>query len=60
LNGWFQESDLTIENASPEAMRDILAFSARDLVQTILTAASHDVKVAAGLAPEESSACSSP
>ena len=54
VNGWYQESDLTIENASPELVRDILAFSARTLVQTILTAAHHDVKVEAGLEPAES------
>ena len=54
VDGWYQESDLIIENASPETIRDILAFSARNLVQTILTAAHHDVKVAAGLDPAES------
>jgi hypothetical protein len=54
VDGWFQESDLIIENASPEAIRDILTFSARDLVQTILTAAHHDVQVAAGLDSAES------
>ena len=54
VNGWYQESDLTIENASPELVRDILAFSARTLVQTILTAAHHDVKVEDGLDPAES------
>lgn len=54
VNGWYQESDLTIENASPELVSDILAFSARTLVQTILTAAHHDVTVEAGLAPAES------
>lgn len=51
VDGWYQESDLIIENASPEAIRDILAFSARTLVQTILTAAHHDIKVEAGLDP---------
>jgi len=54
VNGWYQESDLTIENASPALIRDILAFSARTLVQTILTAAHHDVTVEDGLAPAES------
>ncbi len=54
VDGWYQESDLIIENASPEVISDILAFSARNLVQTILTAAHHDVKVAAGLDPAES------
>lgn len=51
VNGWFQESDLIIENASPEAIDDIVAFSARTLVQTILTAAHHDISVPAGLDP---------
>ncbi len=54
VDGWYQESDLIIENASDEAIRDIVAFSARNLVQTILTAAHHDVKVAVGLDPAES------
>ncbi len=42
-DGWYQENDLLIENASPEAIRDILTFSSRDLVQTIITAARPDV-----------------
>lgn len=54
VNGWYQESDLIIENASPELVSDILAFSARTLVQTILTAAHHDITVEDGLAPAES------
>jgi hypothetical protein len=49
VDGWFQESDLIIENASPEAIRDILAFSARTLVQTILNACQPGVTVPAGL-----------
>jgi hypothetical protein len=53
--GWYQENDLVIENASAEAVLEILEFSARDLVQTILNAChtDHDVKVPAGsLDPE--------
>jgi hypothetical protein len=50
-DGWYQETDLLIENASPEAVRDILEFSARDLVQTILNACHPDVKVPTGLDP---------
>ncbi len=50
-DGWYQESALLIEDASPEAAREILAFSARDLVQTILFACQHGVKVSAGLDP---------
>src|SRR5512145_181194 len=41
-DGWYQESSLVIENASPEEMREILEFGARDLVQTILTACQRD------------------
>jgi len=52
-HGWYQESALLIENASPEAVREILDFSARDLVQTILTASRPDAKLPAGsLDPE--------
>ncbi len=54
VDGWYQESDLTMEDASPDTVRDILAFSAQNLVQTILTAAHHDVKVPAGLDAAES------
>jgi len=50
-DGWYQETDLLIENASPGAVRDILEFSARDLVQTILNACHPEVKVPAGLDP---------
>ncbi len=54
VDGWFQESDLIIEDASPEAISDILEFSSRDLVQTILTACHLDVAVPAGLDPAAS------
>lgn len=47
-DGWYQENDLLIEDTSPEAVQDILEFSARDLVQTILTATHPDVKVPSG------------
>lgn len=50
-NGWYQESALLIENASPDAIQEILEFSARDLVQNVLTASYPDVKVQAGLDP---------
>jgi hypothetical protein len=40
-----------LEDASPEAVQEILTFSARDLVQTILTACHPDVRVPAGLDP---------
>ncbi len=42
-DGWYQENDLLIEDASPEAVREILDFSSRDLVQTIITASRPDV-----------------
>jgi hypothetical protein len=52
-NGWYQENALLIEDASPEAIQEILEFSARDLVQTVLTACHPNVKVPAGaLDPE--------
>ncbi len=51
VDGWYQESDLIIEHASSEAIRDILDFSARHLVQTIMTACRSDVAVPAGLDP---------
>lgn len=47
-HGWYQENPLLIEDASPEAVREILEFSVRDLVQTVLTACHPDVKVPAG------------
>ncbi len=50
-DGWYQEDDLLIEDVSPEAVREILEFSARNLVQTILTACQSDVKVRVGLDP---------
>jgi len=37
-----------IEDASPAAVQEILEFSARDLVQNVLTACQTDVKVPAG------------
>jgi hypothetical protein len=51
--GWYQENALLIEDASPEAVQEILEFSARNLVQTVLTASHPDVGVPAGaLDPE--------
>lgn len=52
-HGWYQESALLIEDASHEAVQEILEFSARDLVQTVLIACQSDMKVPAGsLDPE--------
>jgi hypothetical protein len=50
-HGWYQENALLIVDASTEAVQDILEFSARDLVQTILAACQFDVKVPEGLDP---------
>ncbi len=50
-DGWYQENDLLIEDATPGAVRELLEFSARDLVQTILTACHLDVQVRVGLDP---------
>ena len=50
-DGWYQENALLIEDTSSEAVQDILAFSSRDLVQTILTACQSSVKVPVGLDP---------
>jgi hypothetical protein len=47
-DGWYQENALLIESASPELVEEILEFSARDLVQTVLTACHPDVTVPAG------------
>jgi hypothetical protein len=52
-DGWYEENALLIEDASPEAVQEILEFSARDLVQTVLNACQSDARVPAGhLAPE--------
>jgi hypothetical protein len=47
-HGWYQESALLIEDASPGAIEEILEFSARDLVQTVLNACQTEVRVPAG------------
>jgi len=47
-DGWYQENDLLIEDASPAAVQEILEFSARDLVQTVLNACHPDARVPAG------------
>ncbi len=50
--GWYQEDALLLEDASPEVVREILEFSSRNLVQTILTACHPGVEVPSGLDPE--------
>ncbi len=52
-DGWYQENALLIEDASLETIHDILAFSVRDLIQTVLKACSPDVTIPSGnLGPE--------
>ncbi len=47
-HGWYQEHSLLIEDAAPEVIQEILEFSARDLVDTILTASRPDAAFPAG------------
>lgn len=47
-DGWYQENALLIEDASPAAVQEILEFSVRDLVQTVLSACRPDVRVPGG------------
>jgi hypothetical protein len=51
-DGWYKENALLIEDASDDAVRQILEFSANDLVQTVLTACFPEVKIPAGLDAE--------
>jgi hypothetical protein len=51
-DGWYQENALLIENATPEALQEILEFSVTDLVQTVPTASFWDTKVPGFLDPE--------
>jgi len=48
-NGWYRETPLLIELASPKDIKKILAFSVRDLVKTVLTVCAPDAKVPAAL-----------
>lgn len=52
-DGWYQENALLIEDASPDAVQEILEFSVNDLVQTVLTACNPDIKVPAGFLDPE-------
>ncbi len=52
-HGWYQERSLLIEDAGPQVIQEILEFSARDLVQTILTAARPDVTFPVGILDPE-------
>jgi hypothetical protein len=52
-HGWYEMDALLIEDASPEDVREILEFSARDLIYTIIFASRPDVKLPVGsLDPE--------
>jgi hypothetical protein len=52
-HGWYQEEALLIEDAALDDVQEILEFSARDLIQTILTASRPDVEIPSGsLDPE--------
>jgi hypothetical protein len=51
VHGWYQESDLIIENTSLEFVTGLLKFSAHNLVQTIMNACAPEVKVPEGLDP---------
>ncbi|HTP06293.1 MAG TPA: hypothetical protein VMM54_14195 [Nitrospirota bacterium] len=44
-NGWYRENALVIEGADPKAIQQILEFSVRDLVQTVLTVCAPDAKL---------------
>jgi len=46
-DGWYRESALQIDKASPKHIQDILDFSAMDLVKTILTVCAPDAKLPA-------------
>jgi hypothetical protein len=46
-HGWYRETPLLIDQASPAEIRKILEFSVRDLVNTVLTVCAPDAKVPA-------------
>ena len=48
-DGWYRENPLLLVQASPKAVQDILEFSVRDLVQTVLTVCAPDAKLPARL-----------
>ena len=48
-NGWYRENALMIEKATPKAVQQILEFSVKDLVQTVLTVCAPDAKLPAEL-----------
>lgn len=48
-NGWYRETPLLIERATPADMEKILAFGVLDLVKTVLTVCAPDATVPSGL-----------
>ena len=48
-DGWYRETPLLIDQASPAEIKKILEFSVRDLVKTVLTVCAPDAKVPAKL-----------
>ena len=51
-DGWWNESPLRIEGASPEGIRELLEFSVMDLVRTVLVVCVPDAKVPAAFLDE--------
>jgi len=51
-NGWWNESPLRIEGASPEQASELLEFSVMDLVRTVLVVCVPDVQVPAAFLDE--------
>lgn len=48
-DGWYRETPLLIEQASPGEIKKLLAFSVLDLVKTVLTVCAPDARVPAKL-----------
>jgi hypothetical protein len=46
-DGWYRESTLLIQDASPKVMQEILEFSVMDLVKTVLAVCAPEAKVPA-------------
>ncbi len=48
-DGWYRENALLIDEASPKAIQQLLEYSVKDLVQTVLTVCAPDAKIPAKL-----------
>ena len=48
-DGWYRENTLLIEEATPKTIKDILEFSVKDLVKTVLVVCAPDAKMPATL-----------